>query len=150
MSGCAAIAGPKDWAVKQLKRYETRPAIAAQPDTYYIGYTEDFIFAGFSPGDQYSQPFGDCSNAIAKTLLRGGTIQEAYNAGIAKFDQEIARWQQSNDPSAPFMVSALLHDREALIIFPGMPTPSPTTPIRAPLIELATSGYGIAIALALI
>ena len=126
------------------------PAIAAQPDTHFIGYTEDFIFAGFSPGDQYSHPFGECTNAIAKTLLKGGTLQEAYNAGIIKFDEEIAKWQRSMDPSAPFIVSALLHDREALIIYPGMPVPVPREPVRAPLIEFVTAGYGMAISLLLI
>ncbi len=144
------VAGRVSYLLSCLTAQSLGPAIAAQPDTYYIGYTEDFIFAGFSPGDQYSHPFGECTNAIAKTLLRGGTVQEAYNAGIIKFDEEIAKWQRSIDPSAPFIVSALLHNKEALIIYPSMPVPVPREPTRAPLIELVTSGYGIAIALALI
>ncbi len=129
------------------------PAIGAQPDTYYIGYKEDFIFTGFTPGDQYSSPFGECSNAIARTLLRGGTIEEAYNEGIRMFDLLIAQWQQSSDPSAPFIVSALLHDRDALIIFPGMPTPPPSgpeIPVESPFLKIVTSGYGALISLAFI
>lgn len=126
------------------------PAIASQPDTYFIGYTEDFIFAGWDPGDKYSRAFGECTNAIAITLLRGGTLQDAYNEGIRMFDLWISIWQQSSDPSAPFVVSALLHNRDVLIIYPGMQIPPPGEPVRTPLIELVTSGYGIAIALAFI
>ena len=143
------VAGRVTYLLSCLTAQALGPEIAAQPDTYYIGYTEDFIFAGFSPGDQYSQPFGECTNAIARTLLRGGTLQDAYNEGIRMFDLWISRWQESSDPSAPFMVSALLHNREALIIFPGMPT-APEAQVRVPLIELVTSGYGMLIALALI
>ena len=144
------VAGRVSYLLSCLTGQVLGPAIAAQPDTYYIGYTEDFIFAGWDPGDKYSQAFGECTNAIAKTLLRGGTLQDAYNEGIRMFDLWIDIWQQSSDPSAPFIVSALLHNREVLIIYPGMPVPPPRVPVESPLMGFVTSGYGMAIALAFI
>ena len=144
------VAGRVSYLLSCLTGQVLGPAIAAQPDTYYIGYTEDFIFAGWDPGDKYSQAFGECTNAIARTLLRGGTLQDAYNEGIRMFDLWIDIWQQSSDPSAPFIVSALLHNREALIIYPGMAVPPPRVPVESPLMGFVTSGYGMAIALAFI
>ena len=127
------------------------PAIAAQPNTYYIGYREDFVFTGFTPGDKYSESFKAGTNEIAKSLLRGKTIIEAYNAGIAKFDEEIIKWQQSFDSSAPFVVSALLHNRDVLVaIGAGIPPQPAEITVRPPLMEMLTSGYGIIISLALI
>ena len=150
-SNIALVNGRITYLLSCLTGQVLGPAIGTQPDTYYIGYNEDFIFIGFTPGDQYSFPFGECSNAIAKTLLRGGTIEEAYNEGIRMFDLFIAQWQQSSDPAAPFIVSALLNNRDALIFFPGMSIPSgPEIPAGSPFIKLVTSGYGALISLAFI
>ncbi len=144
------VSGRINYLLSCLTAQALGPAIAAQPNTYYIGYTEDFIFAGWDPGDKYSEPFKLATNEIAKTLLRGKSIEEAYNAGIAKFDEEIARWQESDDPSAPFIVSALLHDREALIIYPGMSIPPPEIGVETPWSKFVTAGYGVIISLAFI
>ncbi len=149
-SNVALVSGRITYLLSCLTGQVLGPAIVAQPDTYYIGYTEDFIFAGWDPGDKYSQAFGECTNAIARTLLRGGTLQDAYNEGIRMFDLWISIWQQSSDPSAPFIVSALLHNRDVLIIYPGMPVPPPGVPVESPLMGFLTSGYGMAIALAFI
>lgn len=127
---------------------ELGPAIGDQPDTYYVGYKEDFVFNGFTPGDEYSQPFGQCSNAIATRLLNGGTIEEAYDEGIKQFNHWIDVWEQSNDPSASFIISSLIHDRDALVMFPGMPPPPPPRTSIFP--AFLSSGYATLLCTALL
>ena len=128
------------------------PAIAAQDNTFYLGYVEDFIFNGFEPGDQYSKGFGECSNAIMRTLMNGGTIQDAYNEGIRMFDLWIDIWEQSTDDGASFIISSLIHDRDNLIALPGMVPPPPTAPVERKSIfpEMTIAGYGIMISAALL
>lgn len=124
------------------------PAIAAQDNTEYIGYTEDFIFNGFEPGDEYSKGFGECSNVIMRTLLQGGTIQDAYNEGIRMFNLWISIWEQSNDSAASFIISSLIHDRDALIALPGMIAPIIERKTIFP--EISIVGYGMLISASLL
>jgi len=125
------------------------PAIAAQDNTFYLGYTEDFVFTGFEPGDQYSQPFKECSNAIMRALLHGGTIQDAYAEGIRMFDLWIDMWEQSGDGSASFVIASLIHDRDALIALPGM-VPPPPAERKSIFPEMVISFYGTIIPLSLL
>ena len=128
------------------------PAIAAQENTGYLGYVEDFIFNGFEPGDEYSRGFGECSNAIMRVLLNGGTIQEAYDEGIRMFNLWIDIWEQSSDEGASFIISSLIHDRDALIALPGMPIPPPASIVERKSIfpEMTIAGYGMMISAALL
>lgn len=118
------------------------PAIAAQDNTFYLGYTEDFVFNGFEPGDQYSKGFGECSNAIMKTLLHGGSIEDAYNEGIRMFNLWIEQWEQSSDSAASFVISSLMHDRDALIALPEMSI-TPTIERKTIFPEMTITYYGI-------
>ena len=135
-----------------LTGQELGPAIAAQDNTEYLGYTEDFIFNGFEPGDQYSQAFGECSNVIMRTLMNGGTIQDAYNEGIRMFNLWIDIWEQSTDAGASFILSSLIHDRDALIALPGMPIPPPIAPVERKTIfpEMTIAGYGMILSASLL
>ena len=128
------------------------PAIAAQDNTFYVGYVEDFIFNGFEPGDEYSRGFGECSNAIMRTLLNGGTIEDAYNEGIRMFNLWISIWEQSSDASAPFIISSLIHDRDALIALPGMEIPQSTSQIETETLipGITAVGYGLIVVASLL
>ena len=91
------------------------PAIGVQDNTFFIGYQDDFIWAGFSPGDLYSQGFMEASNAICAKILQGGTVIEAYNEGGRVFDEWIDYWQQSADPIASQVIGWMIHDRDVMV-----------------------------------
>jgi len=99
--------------------------IMGKGGTAFLGYKKDYFFCGWVPGDEYTEAFEDCSNIIPITLFEGGTPDEAYNAALNKYAQWIEYWMTSEDPLAPFVLSALIHDRNALVTYPTMLEPSP-------------------------
>ena len=89
-------------------------------------------------------------NAIFKTLVDGGTTQEAYNASIQVFNEGIDAWTQSADPYASMVIEHLIWDRDGLTLF-GDPTakilvggvpPGPPVPVENWPIEVAV-GLGL-------
>ena len=96
---------------------ELGPKIIEQGGVAYIGYSEDFYWIVKNPnrpgGDPYARAFGSAVVAVPLTLLRGGTVQAAYERSIETFNKYIEHWRQSEDPYAREMIKFLLWDRDA-------------------------------------
>ena len=115
-------------------------------NTQFIGHYQDYIFAGFEPGDIYSRGFMESSGEIARVLINRGTIIDAYNAGVAKFDEWIEYWQASDDPIAPDIIGWLILDRDSLITT-GMQTqaePKSIMPLVGTIVGFILLGLAVA------
>ena len=98
---------------------ELGPKIIELGGEAYIGYNEDFYWIVRDPnrpgGDPYARGFGSAVVAVVLTLLRGGTVQMAYERSIETFNKYIEYWRQSEDPYAREAVKFLLWDRDCTI-----------------------------------
>lgn len=85
----------------------------------FLGYNEEFGFVVTSPyipgQDLKAEGFQEAGNAITLSLLRGFSIQDAYNSGIKTFDKWISYWYNSIDPLAPLILTWLQSDRDSLV-----------------------------------
>ena len=98
---------------------ELGPEIIEAGGEAYIGYNESFYWYVKKPdrpgGDLWARGFGSAVAAVVLTLLRGGTVQAAYERSIKTFDKYIEYWRQSEDPFAREILKWLIWDRDATV-----------------------------------
>jgi hypothetical protein len=98
---------------------ELLPSIISKKGVWTVGYQVDFQFMVNTnyaiESDPYAEPFRDVTVTIIKKILDGGKLKEAWQAGIDKCNEWIAKlW---NRPEADWaeVIASLEHDRDGLI-----------------------------------
>jgi len=91
----------------------------------YVGFNQDLVWIIGENEDPATEPWHvplmEAIHAIAlayaAAVQRGdpSPAKAAAEAGIAKFDEEIAKWSYSGDPMAPEVVHWLIWDKFALV-----------------------------------
>jgi len=131
---------------------ELGPEIVRSGAIAYAGYNQAFTWVGSdtsSPAtDLQAAPFGRAATAYPRELVRGKTVKEAKDKAIEVFNQEIERWEQSDDIYAREVVKWLLWDRDAFTVLGdetavGFIPRTPTVLIVAGAIAAAAAAYGI-------
>jgi hypothetical protein len=145
------MSGRSVYLLSCLTGQQLGPALVNGGAISYAGYNQEFTWVGSetSPAtDVRSASFGKAGTAYPKELIAGKTVAEARDRAIAVFDEEIARWGQSDDIYAREIVKWLLWDRDALTvlgdqastaIIPG----APLTLIIGGVIAISVAAYGV-------
>jgi hypothetical protein len=114
------MAGRAVYLLSCLTAQELGPALVNSGAISYAGYNQEFTWVGSetsSPAtDLHAAPFGTAATAYPKELIAGKTVAEARDRAIAVFNEEIAKWEQSDDSYAREIVKWLLWDRDAFIV----------------------------------
>lgn len=97
------------------------PSMFSKNAEAYIGFQNDFIFIireeGIDPlADEYAKGFFEPLIAFAEVLLAGGSLREAYEAAVAKWNEWITYWWTSPDPVASQIITYLIWDRDSLVV----------------------------------
>lgn len=92
----------------------------------YIGYDEDFVFAveeGMSTRplmDKTAELFLNSSNKIAITLIKGGTVLDAYNKSKEMLKDKILQFSTSDaSPEEKELLPLLLWDYDHQVVVKG-------------------------------
>lgn len=91
----------------------------------FIGYQASFIFV-FDPSrsanplsDSFAAPVFEASNEIASSLIKGNTVQEAFEKSQATFDKWIVKLQKSDAPPEAQHILATLYWDKSVQTFHG-------------------------------
>ena len=99
------------------------PSIISHGGKSYIGYTKNWTWLSGSgtDGDPYDDIYARCffesGEEINRTLFDGGTVNDAVNNAIDKYNEWIDYWMNegSSNPNSSEMIKWLVWDRDALI-----------------------------------
>ena len=112
-------------------------AIVQAGAEHYAGYNISWTWEmqGTTDDDPYTDFYGKCywesANELWIAICDGATFEQALQRCIAKYNEWIEYWYQSEDPSAIEQIGWLLHDRDGLVMLtPANPNPP------APALEL--------------
>lgn len=131
---------------------ELGPEMIQRGAVAYGGYNQAFTWVGADPSspatDRLAAPFGRASTAYPKEIIAGKTVKVAKDKAIEVFNQEMERWEQSDDPYAREVVKWLLWDRDAFTVLGneeavGFIPSTRTVIIAAAAIGAAAIGYWI-------
>lgn len=103
---------------------ELGPSMVSKDCLAYIGFHDDYIFLVESEAtppleDEYAKGFMEAAFTPIRVLLAGGTLKQAYDAAIEKYNEWISIWSQSSDPVASEILTYLVHDRNVLVAISG-------------------------------
>jgi len=102
---------------------ELGPDIISKTGLAYLGYDALFGWYITAPprGESYDPAYDrlhwawmDFTDVIANSILKGETVDDAFNKGIARANAWIDWWNASADPIASEIVKWLIADRDAL------------------------------------
>ena len=142
------LSGRISYFLSCLVGRELGPSIIRKGGKAFLGWQVEFTWVVESPydpaTDPYAKAFEDMVNSMAAVILRGGSMREAYNAGIATANKWIDYWSRQDDIRAPEIIKWLIHDKEGLVLL-GEETIRPPTPVVA----VRPTGLGITLPISL-
>jgi len=98
---------------------ELLPSIIEKKGVWTIGYMVDFNFMVDTnymvEQDPFAEPFKDVTVTIIGQILDGARLKSAWDAGIAKCDEWIARLWDRTEPEWGDVISCLQHNRDGMI-----------------------------------
>lgn len=118
------------------------PSIKSKGALAYLGWQADYFFYVDDSypilEDPYAKGFMESAITPGLVLLRGGSVASAYRSAIAKYNEWIRYWWQSDDPVAADVITYLVWDRNNLIaIGDGFITAKIPIPVLALPLALA-------------
>jgi len=102
----------------------------------YIGYQENFVFATQDPppanplSDGFARAFFEPALEVAYALVRGQTTGVAYRRSQVSFNNWVEFWARQPGPEAPFLIEALLWDKNNQVLI-GSSAETIATPTQA-------------------
>lgn len=100
---------------------ELGPALIQNGAKAFIGWKERFWWVVGPPYipalDIYAKGFLETTVLVAKMLIEGKSVQEAFDAGIASFNKWIDYWEHSPDDTASLVISGLLDNIDNFVVF---------------------------------
>jgi len=112
------------------------PDTVSKGATTFIGYKEEFIWIQ----ERYTNPlqdrigkaFFEPVQEIITRLANGETTGSAFRASIDKWNYWINYWARQSDPAAAAIVSLLIHDRDAQVLYGSTTAVATTQPAQSP------------------
>ena len=121
------------------------PALIEKGAVAYAGYNQPFAWVVSTPEtpwfDRHAEPFGRAVTKFPKTLVYGKTVGAAKEEALKVFEQEMERWEKSDDPYAREVVKWLNFDMQAFTVLGSEETKGLEPKVAAGLVATA-AGVG--------
>jgi len=122
---CRELAGRVVYLLSCLTGAKLGPDMVAKGALAYVGYDREYMFVAMFPPmcrdpiteDRYAYAFFDPPLVFLATLIKGGTVGDAFKAMIDRYNYWMDLWSRSGEEGAEHVVFFLKWDRDHAVVY---------------------------------